>query len=56
MREMTEDERKKQRLFLEQKALLEEFLKTGAISRAQYETSLSGLIEKMGIKDPEKGI
>ena len=35
-------------LFLRQKALLDEFLEHGAISRAQHDKSLHDLIEKMG--------
>ena len=42
------DERKKQ-LFLSQKQTLDSFLSTGAISTAQYDFSLNGLITKMGI-------
>ncbi len=38
-------------LFLRQKALPEQFLKTGAISRAQYEKSLGDLTLKMGYGD-----
>lgn len=45
------DENKKIQLFLDQKQLLDTFLKTHAISKDQYNTSLNGLIEKMGI-DP----
>jgi hypothetical protein len=41
---------KKLALFRQQKALLDTFLSSGAISQAQYDKSLSGLIEKMGIK------
>ncbi|MBQ7566386.1 MAG: hypothetical protein IJT18_04630 [Oscillospiraceae bacterium] len=41
-------EEKKRQLYLRQKALLEQFLKTGAISRAQYEKSLGDLTAKMG--------
>lgn len=44
-------EDKKRQLFLKQKELLDTFLATGAITRAQYETSLGGLREKMGIED-----
>ena len=43
---------KKRELFRRQKALLETFLATGAISRAQHDQSLNCLIEKMGIEDP----
>lgn len=42
---------KKRQLFLKQKEMLEQFLKTGAISKEQYDKSLSGLKEKMGIED-----
>ena len=42
---------KKLALFRQQKALLDTFLSSGAISQAQYDKSLNGLIEKMGIKD-----
>ena len=38
-------------LFRRQKALLDTFLSTGAISQAQHNKSLNCLIEKMGIKD-----
>ena len=38
-------------LFRRQKALLDTFLSTGAISQAQHDKSLNCLIEKMGIKD-----
>ena len=44
-------EEKKLKLFNEQKSLLDTFLSTGAISQAQYDKSLNGLIQKMGIKD-----
>ena len=43
---------KKRELFRRQKALLDTFLATGAISRAQHDKSLNCLIEKMGIKEP----
>ena len=46
--------RKKQELFRRQKDLLDTFLATGAISKAQHDKSLNCLIEKMGI-DPESG-
>lgn len=41
---------KKLALFRQQKALLDTFLSSRAISREQYDKSLNGLIEKMGIK------
>ena len=44
-------EDKKRQLYLRQKALLEQFLETGAISRQQYEKSLHDLTEKMGYGD-----
>lgn len=43
-------EQKKQKLFDKQKQMLDEFLAHGAIDKAQYETSLNGLITKMHIK------
>lgn len=42
---------KKQELFEKQKEMLDKFLKTGAIDKAQYEKSLNGLKEKMGIEN-----
>ena len=45
---MLPPEEKKRQLYLRQKALLDQFLKTGAISQAQYEKSLGDLTEKMG--------
>ena len=47
-------EEKNRQLYWKQRALLEKFLETGAISRAQYEKSLHDLTEKMGF-GPEKG-
>ena len=47
---LTQDEKKRQ-LFLKQKRLLDTFLKTGAISRAQYDKSYNDMKEKMGIGD-----
>lgn len=44
-------EEKRIELFRKQKALLDTFLSTGAISQAQHDKSLNCLIEKMGIKD-----
>ncbi len=38
-------------LFRRQKALLDEFLARGAISKAQHDKSLGDLREKMGIRD-----
>ena len=39
----------KLQLYLQQKELLDTFLRTRAISQDQYNTSLKGLQEKMGI-------
>ena len=38
-------------LFEKQKELLDQFLKTGAISKAQHDKSLHDLVEKMGETD-----
>lgn len=38
---------KNHQLFLTQKELMDQFLKTGAISQAQHDKSLHDLIEKM---------
>ncbi|MBR4403819.1 MAG: hypothetical protein IKT10_01775 [Clostridiales bacterium] len=46
---LTPEEKKKQ-LYLNQKELLDNFLKRGAISQAQYNKSLGDLTEKMGMK------
>ena len=50
-----EKDAKKRVLFEQQKALLDTFLKTGAISIAQYNKSLGDLTVKMGFdnKDTE---
>lgn len=45
--EMTHDQKNHQ-LFLKQKALLDQFLETGAISKAQHDQSLHDIVEKMG--------
>ena len=42
---------KNRELFRRQKALLDEFLSRGAISRAQHDKSLRDLREKMGFAD-----
>ena len=42
---------KKVDLFLVQKHTLELFLERNAISKAQYDKSLSDLIKKMGVKE-----
>lgn len=44
-------EQKKIKLFLDQKKLLDTFLKTGAITKAQYEKSYTCMKEKMGLGD-----
>ena len=46
----------KQNLYEDQKKLLDTFLKTGAIDKAQYEKSLNGLKEKMGIEECNKQV
>lgn len=43
------NEKQKEELFLNQKNLLDTFLSTGAITKEQYDTSLNGLKEKMGL-------
>ena len=48
---MTEDDfAKKKELFLDQKKTLDTFLKTGAISRLQYDKSYGDLVKKMGME------
>ncbi len=44
------DYTKKLELYVSQKKLLNTFLTTGALSQAQYDFSLNGLITKLGIK------
>ena len=51
-KEMSVEEKRKQ-LFLRQRALLDTFLSTGAITRAQYDKSLTDLIRLMRIEDVE---
>ncbi len=49
--EMSEkDFEKKKELFLEQKKIMDTFLKTGAISQMQYEKSYGDLVKKMGME------
>lgn len=51
-------EEKNRELFFKQKELLDQFLKRGAISKAQHDKSLHDLTDKMGINlehDPESG-
>ena len=47
---------KKKILFLEQKKTLDSFLKTGAISKMQYEKSYGDLIKKMGMEKVAEGL
>lgn len=49
MENMTPEEKKTQ-LFLQQKELLDTFLRTHAISQAQYDKSLGDLRKKMGME------
>ena len=52
---MTEDEfAKKKDLFLEQKKTLDTFLKTGAISKRQYDKAYGDLVKKMGMESVAK--
>lgn len=44
-------EEKKQQLYFRQKDLLDEFLKRGAISKAQYDKSLGDLTLKMDMTE-----
>ena len=48
--EQLSPEQKKIQLYLEQKKTLETFLAHGAISRAQFDKSLTDLTVKMGMK------
>ena len=41
---------KKKQLFLDQKKTLDSFLKTGAISKMQYDKSYGDLFRKMGME------
>lgn len=45
---------KKKQLFLDQKKTLDSFLKTGAISRLQYDKSYGDLVKKMGMESVAK--
>lgn len=42
-----------EKLFRQQKELLDTFLSHGAISAVQYEISLTGLVEKMHLREPK---
>jgi hypothetical protein len=44
----------KKELFLAQKQLLDTFLQTGAITKAQYDKSLGDLTVKMGMQGAEE--
>ena len=46
-----DDFEKKKELFLKQKETLDTFLKTGAISRMQYDKSYGDLVRKMGMEN-----
>ena len=46
-RQQSVHEQKNHELYLKQKALLDQFLSTGAISQAQHDKSLHDLTEKM---------
>lgn len=46
---------KKHQLFLNQKTLLDRFLKTGAITKIQHDKSLGDLIVKMGEAEETEG-
>ncbi|MBO6008108.1 MAG: hypothetical protein J6P78_06045 [Lachnospiraceae bacterium] len=46
---MTDEQ--KRNLYYRQKETLDQFLTTGAITRAQYEKSLGDLTRKMGMED-----
>lgn len=48
-------EEKRIRLYQNQKELLDEFLRNGAITKAQYEKSFCDLTEKMGMKKNGNG-
>ena len=50
MENLTPEEKKIQ-LFLQQKQLLDTFLRTHAISQAQYDKSLGDLRKKMGMEN-----
>ena len=47
---------KKKQLFLDQKKTLDSFLKTGAISRLQYDKSYGDLVKKMGMEKVAEGL
>lgn len=45
------DYEKKRQLFIRQTTMLDTMLKTGAVSKEQYDISYNGLKQKMGFKD-----
>ena len=45
---------KNQELYMKQKELLNMFLEKGAITKSQYDKSITDLIEKMGYGKPEE--
>ena len=45
-----EEFEKKKELFLKQKETLDTFLRTGAITQAQYDKSYGDLVKKMGME------
>lgn len=49
--EKLSESEKKKALYLRQKETLDGFLKTGAITKAQYDKSLGDLTEKMGMEE-----
>lgn len=53
--EMTPEEKKRQ-LYLEQKQLLQMFVKRSAITKRQYDKSLHDLTSKMGMEAYEAGV
>lgn len=50
MGEAEEKEQAKKDLFFRQKELLDTFLRTHAITRAQYDKSFGDLVKKMGME------
>jgi len=54
--EMLSQEEKHKQLYFQQKALLDQFLSTGAISKAQHDKSLSDLTEKMGMQEESQNL
>lgn len=48
---MENNEEEIMELYYKQKRMLKDFLSAGAIDRKQYDTSINGLREKMGVLD-----